>query len=308
MKTTIETHTLSILKDNENLSFSNEPDLYTHLKNNLVNFIDLSDGVNPAVKKLVRIPQLKDKGYDDNQRIIYGVIKSGLYDKIYDIADIRDKNYNLTTKKSNAVMKPFFYFLKIPRNHNKALLVLERVENDGIYTLFSSILKVFLQKTFIQGKYEIKKESIITNQYLKELNEGAYKSLSMKISSLPKDIADKYFSQELETEDFSIELKIKFKNAWNEQRKIKKLINSKSLIVSSDMNEVFENAEKSLITTFGHSKKTRTYHLNKENKTMIRPYYEIDVEENNEGFSEYESILEEIKSFINNNEEFKIFD
>lgn len=311
IQTTIETHALSILKGNENFSFSNEPDLYEHFKKHFVKFIDNTDGVNPAAKKLIRIPKAKKQkpfwGYDDSQRIIYGVVKSGIYDKIYDIADIRDKDYILTTKKSNAVMKPFFYFIKIPRNHNKALLILERVENDGIYSIFSTILKLFLQNTFIQGKYEVKKESIITNEYLKELNEGVYKSISMKVLSLPKDIADRYFSQELETENFSIELKIKFKNAKNEQTKIKNLIRTNALITSVDMNGLFADAKKSLTSTFGNTNKTRTYHLNEENREMIRPYYDLEVEENDEGFSNFDSILGTIQNFINDNTEFQIF-
>jgi hypothetical protein len=282
------------------------------LKSKLVKFIDKSDEINSAAKKLIRIPSKKKGqvfwGNSDEKRTIYGIIKSGIYDKIYDIADIQDKKYSLTTKKSNAVMKPFFYFLKIPRNHNKALLILERVENDGLYGVFSSIITSCLRDTFLSGKYAIKKEAVITRDYLEELEKGVYKSISMSVESLPKDIADKYFSKELETEDFSIELTVKFKNARLNQRKIKHIVDSKNLIVSKDVSEIFANSQDKLISTVGSSAKTRTYHLNEENKKMIRPYYEIDVRENNENFSDFSSIIAEVQKFIDENEEFKIFE
>jgi hypothetical protein len=49
-------------------------------------------------------------------------------------------------------------------------------------------------------------------------------------------------------------------------------------------------------------------YLGNENKNIIHPYYEIEVKDNEKGFSDYSSIKKATKLFITNNTEFKVFE
>lgn len=315
IKTTIEVYSFTLFesKINQNYSFSNDPDIYNHLKKNWASFIDLSSGDIPTEKRAVRIPPKEgDINYfcfDEDKRMIYGILESGLYGKKYDIADKTDPKHNLfSTSKGSAIMKPFFYLIQIPKKGNRGLMILERTENDGVFGVFSSIL-ISLFRDTLSRNFNVKKAGVITNDYLKELSSGVYRSITMSVDSLPKDAAERYFCKELTSEDFSIELTVKFKNARNNQNKIKKIIEGNSKIfLSQDVNEILFGSENKVITTVGKSSKTRTYHLNHENKEMIRPYYEIIVQENENGFGLFKSIYDEVILFIKSNEEFKIFE
>ena len=89
------------------------------------------------------------------------------------------------------------------------------------------------------------------------------------------------------------------------------VINSgRSLFESSDLNAIFESAEKKVTSTYdnGITSKTRTVYLNENKMGLIRPYYEVEVDENEKGFSDYESIKEAVKRFINSTPDFRIFD
>ncbi len=313
VKTTIEVYSFSFYSpiEMENHSFSSDPDVYEFLKENWVKFIDVSAKDIPTEKRAVRIPPKEGKvtyfGFDDDCRFIYGIIESGLYGKKYDIADKSDPKKNVfTTSKGSAIMKPFFYLIQIPSKGDKGLIVLERTENDGIYGVFSSIMSSIFRSGF-DKRVQLKKSSVITHEYLKDLTQGVYKSITMSVKSLPEDIADKYFCKELNSEDFSMEMTIKFNEPRKNQKKIKKLIEGDaSIFVSEDVTEILEGSEKKVVTTVGRSTKTRTYHLNNEQE-KIRPYYELIVEESENGFSLFSSILSEVKLFLKTNKEFKIF-
>lgn len=316
MKTTIEVYSIQFIKNKalESYSFADEPDLYELFKSDFVKYIDNTSGDVAQEKRTIRIPEKEGNvvfhRYSDRGRYIHGIIETGLYGKEYSIADKDEPKKNLfKAHKSAAIMKPFFYYLKIPRRGDRALLILERTDNEGIFPLFKILLKTFLVNYFSKDYVnDIVKNNIITSEYVNELQEGKYKSIAMTVNSLPKDTADRYFCEGFNSEDFSIEVIVKFKSK-EKQTQIKEMVNSgKSLFVSKDLNDLTENSEKKVVSTIGNSSKTRTYHLAEQNRNMIRPYYELDVDQNDKGFSSYDSIGKEVKKFISYNKEFRIFD
>ena len=52
----------------------------------------------------------------------------------------------------------------------------------------------------------------------------------------------------------------------------------------------------------------RTLYLNDEEKNIIHPYYDLDVNGNTKGFSDYESIKKATEKFIEDNPDFKVFE
>lgn len=316
MKTTIEVYSIKFAKNKnfEMYSFTDEPDLYELFKQGFIKYIDKTSGDVPAEKRTVRIPEKEEDVifhcHSDKGRYIHGIIETGLYGKEYDIADKDDpKKILYKATKSSAIMKPFFYYLKIPRIGDQALLILERTDNEGIFSLFRTLLIAFLVNHFGKDNvYNIVKDNIITGEYLNELQDGRYKSMTMSVNSLPKDAVKRYFCKGLDSEDFSIEVVVKFKSK-EKQAQIKEMVNSgQSLFVSKDLNDLVASSEKKVVSTIGDSSKTRTFHLAEENRNLIRPYYELDVELNDKGFSSYDSIKSKTREFISHNKEFRIFD
>lgn len=70
---------------------------------------------------------------------------------------------------------------------------------------------------------------------------------------------------------------------------------------------IFEDSTKKVTASIAGGK-TRTLYLGNENKNIIHPYYEIEVKDNEKGFSDYSSIKKATKLFITNNTEFKVFE
>lgn len=142
-------------------------------------------------------------------------------------------------------MKPFFYYIQIPRKGDKALVILERIDNNGIFPLIRSILISFLNFHFGAGDlYIIDRGSVVLGAYLKKLREGKYNSLSLSANSIPTDASERYFGG-LDSEDFTLELTMKFKKNMSEvkEKKIREMVNSgKYLFDSPELNAIFEDS------------------------------------------------------------------
>lgn len=331
METTIEVFTFTIKKKRNRtepfVNFANDPDLFNILTKgepNLIQYIDqYVTGDIPAEKATVRIPPNLHKGSKQG-RYLYGIIESGHYGKeleAVDKDDPKDQKKIIKLGKSKAILKPFFFYIKIPRSGDKGVLILERTGNDGIFPIFYIILSSFftfhmnrIKPEDYKAEYIIEKGNIMLKSYLDKFASSTYKSLTLTSNKIATDLANRYFGA-FETDQFSLELKLKFKNSLGEEssKKIKDLINSgRVLFTTNDLNNIFENADKKVVAEIEDEKgkpgKARTYYLSEEQQMSMKPYYTINVEENDKGFSDFASISSEVKKFINENEEFKLFD
>lgn len=327
MRTTIEVFTIQIKSKNSIYNFSNEPDLFNLFSDNetgFVKFIDLhKTGDVPSLNRTVRIPSsvMNDEGeilkYHHNnmkERYICGIIETGLYGQRLEIADKNSPHdVAYTIESDQAIIKPFFYYLKIPRTGDKALLILERVGNEGIYPLMYLLLKNFLNERLgIEKNFNIVKGNFVLNNYVENLRQGRYKSITLMSSMRPKDAADRYFGT-LEHTDFTMELKIKIKSGIGEdkERNLRDFVNSgQAMFEIPELNNIFEGADKKVVSSIGagSSAKDRTYYINDEQTDLIRPYYDIEVEPNDDNFSDYRSIKQVVKDFIAGNTEFNLLD
>ena len=321
-KATIEAYTFSIRKKRakEPLSFSGSEDIYNILAHDTINFIKYIDknitGDVPTEKMTVRIPK-KGHAHNDKERYLCGIIETGHYGKEYEAVDKdnpKDEDKKVYLGKSKAIMKPFFYYIQIPRKGDKALIILERTENNGIFPLMRTILTAFFNNYFgiEDNGYIIDRGNIILGSYLKRLNDGCYNSLSLSANSIPTDAAEKYFGP-LDSEDFTLELTMKFRKGIGavKENKIKKMIDSGEFLFDSpELITIFDNSTKKVTSTIGEGKNsvTRTLYLGDEKRNLIHPYYEIEVKENSKGFSDYESIKDATRQFIKDNKDFRVFD
>lgn len=109
-----------------------------------------------------------------------------------------------------------------------------------------------------------------------------------------------------------MELTIKFKNRLgvSKENTIRNLINSNNpLFEIPDFNDIFGNSAKKVVSTIGTGRntKTRTLYLGGGQENIVRPYYEIEVEANENNFSSYLSIKRVVRDFIQEHAELNIF-
>ena len=325
MRTTIEVFAIQIKNIDGFLDFSDDPDLFAILsdtENGFVKYIDThSTGDIPTLHRTVRIPKSEVTDEDDmvkyyhknnEGRYICGIIETGAYGKEYDVADKDDpKRPSFTVSKDQAIIKPFFYYLKIPRKGTKALLILERTENEGIYPMMNLMLIGFLSKTFgVEQLFKIDKTNVILGSYLDELKNSRYKSVTLTANKLSTDMSERYFGK-LEVQDFTLELTFKFKNKIGEdkERAIREMINSGQVLLDTpSLNDIFDADNPKVVATTGTGKqaRNRTYYMGK-NVDSIRPYYDIVVEANDKNFSDYRSIKEVVKKFVAETPDFNVF-
>lgn len=327
MRTTIEVFNIQIKNKDGFVDFASDPDIFDLLSDNDNGFVSHVDknrtGDVPHLQRTVRIPanEINEEGdtvkyhhKSISERYICGIIETGAYGKEYEIAN-KDTPQDVayTVGKEQAIIKPFFYYLKIPRKGHTALLILERTDNEGIYPLMNILLTTFFRDLLGADKlFKIEKSNIILSSYLKELSSGRYKSITLTSNKHSTDLCDSYGGG-LESTDYTMELTVKFKNklGFDKEEEIRNLINSgKSLFVMPELNDIFEDANRKVVTSIGTGKqaKTRTYYLNKEQKDLVRPYYDIEVDANDKNFSDYVSIKKMVRNFIQDHSEFDVFD
>lgn len=327
MLTTIEAYQFELRKKRQKkwLDFGENPDFFELIsdkEDGIVRFVDTGFSQDvPSEKKILRIPKQDSAkgtvfyGSDKENRTIYGILETGLYGKKYDVSGREDPKETLfQIKKEEAVMKPFFYLIKIPRQGTKGYIIAERTDNESILPLLRLILLTYCKCKFNE-KYVFVRNSIITKEYYQLLQNGRYSSISMNIDNVPQDLSDRYFGK-FESEQFTVEMKIKFKKSMSNisERKLKQRINEDTALFTSPvLNEIFDNSEKKIVSSIQEKgiKKTtkeRTFYLSQDQKHLIRPYYTLEVVQNSNGFSEYNSMRNEIKNFIEHNKEFRIFD
>lgn len=71
---------------------------------------------------------------------ISGIIESGAYGTEESIMDYKTGDESYRKKKSDAPMVPFYFCFYIPRHSKRGYLVLERIGNNGIYTMLHNAL------------------------------------------------------------------------------------------------------------------------------------------------------------------------
>lgn len=326
MKTTIEVYTIQMRKGHDYIDFGSDPDFFNVISDNhtgFVHFIDShSTGDVESLSRTVRIPPefvtedgetVKFHHKSPHERYICGIIETGLYGKEFDIADKDDPlNPAYRVTRNQAVIKPYFYFLKIPRRGNKALLILERTDNEGIYPLMHLLLKSYLNDHYgVEQGYMVERKNVVLNTYMNELRNGRYKSMTLTANYEHSDRTDGYMDG-LDNSDYTMELTIKFKNRLgvNKENTIRNLINSNNpLFEIPDLNDIFDGGAKKVVSTIGtgSNAKTRTLYLGGGQENIVRPYYEIEVEANENNFSSYLSIKRVVRDFIQEHAELNIF-
>lgn len=96
---------------------------------------------------------------------ISGIIESGAYGTEESIIDHKTGNERYHKKKGDAPMIPFYFCFYIPRHSKRGYLVLERIGNNGIFTMLHDVLCTEIGRQMSYG-YVMKIEPFVVKSVL----------------------------------------------------------------------------------------------------------------------------------------------
>lgn len=103
----------------------------------------LNDTENKKVSRLKRSSNA-DIIYHRHQNYIDGIIESGEYGTQEEIINIETGEAKYTKTKNEAALMPFYFMIYVEPNSNKGYLVLERIGNNGIFSVLTKAIRDFI--------------------------------------------------------------------------------------------------------------------------------------------------------------------
>jgi len=114
---------------------------------------------------------MPDGDFDVSGRIVSGYITSGDYGYETPIANPEGEIvYNVP--KENSPMRPFYFFINIPKNAKKGYLLIQRFENFGVYTILSQVIRKVFNLQFPEYTLSISPEGANNAEALNYLENG----------------------------------------------------------------------------------------------------------------------------------------
>jgi hypothetical protein len=123
---------------------------------------------------------IPNKDFEVSGRIISGYIDSGDYGYETPIVN-PDGDIVGTIDKENSLMRPFYFFINIPKNSKKGFLLIQRFENFGVYTIFSKMLRQVFNDIFLDYTLSITPEGIDNSEAINYLQKGKISKASFAI-------------------------------------------------------------------------------------------------------------------------------
>lgn len=283
-----------------------DEDLLNIVFNEFIPFIDNypTDERNKRVVKLFK----EDDGNTffkkkENTRTITGIIETGKYGKEENVVDINKTDNKPIFKiyKNHSVQKPFFFLICISNLKKDGILILERDGVLGIKQVFTRLLQDFVKSKF--EDYVLRFTNFIDDQVVKNyINKGEFNFIKLTRNSLPIDVAEKYGLNKFETDNFVLELTIKTKGKrailGNSRRRIQEMFedSASGFFVSQELQSIgFDN--KSIVkvnSTYNNSSRT----IDLSDTMKFKPYYEVKIDINTTGHSEFNSIEKEALNLL----------
>lgn len=125
--------------------------------------------------------------FEVSGRIVSGYITSGDYGYETPIANPEgDIVYNVP--KENSTMRPFYFFVNIPRHSKNGYLLIQRFENFGVYTILSKMISKVFNTQFSDHTILITPQGVDNSEALHYLENGKISKASFGILK-PNNIA-----------------------------------------------------------------------------------------------------------------------
>lgn len=195
---------LAILNDyNNGQDFLSDVDnLICSWKKDAANGI-ANDPIQKTAEQAFRLARKDEKNYYlvKAGRYITGMIESGEYGTEEDGINVDSGETSFSKKKTDALMRPFFFGFFIPTDSKFGFLVIERISNYGIFSVLSSKLYEYYENTVNANDYvlnicplsldKLVKEKIKALKYeAKKIELTRVRKTDLKLSKLSNNIVD----------------------------------------------------------------------------------------------------------------------
>lgn len=285
-------------------------DLHTELVNNFTNFVDtfppdLLNGKTCRIEKIKTGKSVNPKSTfisDKTSRYVAGKISLGEDDgKEQEVVkNNKSKDPLYTKEKGQSIERPYFFMIILPLDKKYGFIILER---EGKHSLKSAMCTLMLQ--FVRRKFStlnVKFTNFIEDKVIREyLTNGDYNSIILSRNFLAKEKSAQYLGEYQNAGEYKVEMKIIPTKGTEipiltKKRVISNLENKTGFFVGEEFKEIGfdENTNIKVVSTYNEN--TRTIDL--EDTFKVRPYYVINVDINQKGFSDFESIKKEAIKLI----------
>ncbi|MBB5041945.1 hypothetical protein [Shinella fusca] len=123
-----------------------------------------------------------------------GLIMSGDYGQAGDIIDSASGNVSYKKKKTESLAEPFYFYIAVPDNETRGIVVLQQTGLQGVKGLFETAVVGVFESQYPDYRLHVRQLTIADTlaQYLKG---GNVEELIVEKHEIPADIADLYGGQ-----------------------------------------------------------------------------------------------------------------
>lgn len=238
--------------------------------------------------------------YIAESNIFYGEFLYGTYGAEHPVKNIHNNEEETKINKNQSVLSPYYFYIEIPPNRTKGLLILENKNNDGIKGLFEGWFGEFVKEcTYTHFLLELQSfmpEKII-DTYIKE---GFLKRIRFISYKLPTDKLDLLNGFEPDEGYAELRFQINKKNRKPLKKHLQKLIKNKS------------NESKEYLNTINNDLKTddikfeielrgseRTFSINNLKNAVPARDITDELEKGEDGHRTFKSIHKKGKEYAN---------
>lgn len=247
--------------------------------------------VNEIRKKTFEF-QANSLHFDREDRIISGIIESGDYGTVRNIANVTTRKRRGKLNKDDSLTTPFYFFLYFPTNSTVGFLCLQRTGNKGISEFFFDYFRTFF-RNHTDDQYILEIADLVAKDVILKMLEGSEVSqISLRRYNIPREKSSKYRMGVIHPDKgIDAELILKAKGFWDVRNRIMKYIENQDTIFL-DIPEVKElgfDEDTDTVISLNRNGKERSFVLNKL-KVKHRHRVNDDLAFDDEGHPVFDSI------------------
>ncbi|WP_040682565.1 hypothetical protein [Methanobrevibacter boviskoreani] len=232
--------------------------------------------------------------------IFYGEFLYGTYGAEHPVKNIHNNEEETKINKDQSVLSPYYFYIEIPPNTTKGLLILENKNNDGIKGLFEGWFGEFVKKctytNFLLELQSFMPEKIIETY----INQGTLKKIRFVSYKLPTDKLDLLNGFEPDEGYAELKFQINKEKRKHLTKKLQKLIKNEcneSEEYLNIMNNDLKTDDIKFEIELRGSK--RTFSINNLKNAVPARDITDELEEGKDGHRTFESINNKGKEYAN---------
>lgn len=129
-----------------------------------------------------------------NSGPISGLIMSGDYGQAGDIIDSANGNVAYKKKKSESLAEPFFFYIAVPDNETRGIVVLQQTGLQGVKGIFETAVVAVFGAQYSEFRLHVR-QLTVADALADYLKQGDVEELIVEKHEIPADIADLYGGQ-----------------------------------------------------------------------------------------------------------------